>query len=1264
MRLIAESRRRSRRKPSARRVARCNRPLMDFLEQRSLLAAPHNPAFDVIALYEMRADPNFAGIDGTGIGIADLDTGVYAQNPDLSGNVKGWYDAVNPSNTTPFDFEGHGSHTSGIEASTDPNIGVAYHANLYDVRVFAAPGESTSNTADPVAAGLQWVLDNHTKDNILVVNMSLGNGTNTNQPAPPTDGEASLIAKLEADGVTVVSSSGNSYGDYEAPGAAFPAVNSTLSVGSVWDDNGVDDGQSSPLSANAPLILGGPPATQFVTIETAAHADQISAFSQRSTLANQVFAPGEVIYSTYNGTGSSAHAYEQGTSMAAPMVSGVVALLQQAAQKFGGRYLSPGEIEHIVLTTADTIQDNTISTDLRAIPQFDANGQFTGISTPQVIPGTGRTFERINVEKAMQAVQQMFSTAGGGGGGGGPSGNLNGTIGTAVSEPALDGGEYFEDGGKIGTDGSSNVGPNDIDMFKVTTLSPGQIDLAISTDGNFTPIIRLFDSSGLEIQPSSSTVTNGVLVVDSPELADGTYYYGVSAADNHTYNPVDDSGATGGQSEGTYQLAIALLNPDPNGVIPGAVPYTGLPIVAAGVIGSDPPPINSTQRVQVGPGDVDMFQVIAPDTGTLVVATEAASIYGSQACDTFLRVFDQNGNELAFNDDNGSSTDSYLVVSVVAGETVYVAVSDALNSGYDPFNPYSRSDLGAGGLYDVTVQLDNGDQNGSITTAVPFNVGDTVQGVIGRDFGGPVIGATGSKDVDFIKLTPTASGILDLNASSVDPGMVPVLGIWTYDSAQGTAVKVAQTKGTSSRLDYSVTAGSTYYVSVTGLGNEDFLWYAEGSGSGGTTGAYTLTTQLLPSSEAVVLSDNSVTKNTPTPITVGAQVVGNIGMDGNFAIGSADVDIYRFTPTTSGTFAISTQTTMEGSVDTNLRLFDVQGNQLAVNDNVAPGSTGSRIVTAVNAGQTYYIGINASGPHDNDYNPLTGSGAATGNSTGPYILTIQVAQPGTLQFSAATYSQAEDRGSVTVTVNRVGGSDGTVQVNYTTTDGTAHANVNYQPKSGTLTFGPGVTSQSIVIGIIDDGLVLGNQTFGISLSSPNGGATLGSQAVAIVTILEIDRSPPGGTNPGGTYPAGTTPPVTLSGVDLEKAKKGATRIILSLSGPLQGTPAPTLADFHLTTVGKGKKHGKTIRIASAAYDPTTHSFQLTTRGRLRPNSKLKLTIDGLPGASATLIVGKGGARVLSATRAAIPASLSTEAVDMLFIIPPESVEGWWRHGRI
>src|SRR5437870_2767511 len=64
-------------------------------------------------------------------------------------------------------------------------------------------------------------------------------------------------------------------------------------------------------------------------------------------------------------------------------------------------------------------------------------------------------------------------------------------------------------------------------------------------------------------------------------------------------------------------------------------------------------------------------------------------------------------------------------------------------------------------------------------------------------------------------------------------------------------------------------------------------------------------------------------------------------------------------------------------------------------------------------------------------------------------------QPGQLQFSAGLYSVNEGAGSVTITVTRTNGSDGTVTVDYFTSDDTAKAGSDYVASMGTLTFGPG-----------------------------------------------------------------------------------------------------------------------------------------------------------------------------------------------------------------
>ena len=70
--------------------------------------------------------------------------------------------------------------------------------------------------------------------------------------------------------------------------------------------------------------------------------------------------------------------------------------------------------------------------------------------------------------------------------------------------------------------------------------------------------------------------------------------------------------------------------------------------------------------------------------------------------------------------------------------------------------------------------------------------------------------------------------------------------------------------------------------------------------------------------------------------------------------------------------------------------------------------------------------------------------------------------------AAAAASVNEDAGTVTLTVNRTGGNDGEVTVDFVTSDGTAVAGQDYVTQNGTLTFADGVTSAQITIQILDD----------------------------------------------------------------------------------------------------------------------------------------------------------------------------------------------------
>jgi len=118
--------------------------------------------------------------------------------------------------------------------------------------------------------------------------------------------------------------------------------------------------------------------------------------------------------------------------------------------------------------------------------------------------------------------------------------------------------------------------------------------------------------------------------------------------------------------------------------------------------------------------------------------------------------------------------------------------------------------------------------------------------------------------------------------------------------------------------------------------------------------------------------------------------------------------------------------------------------------------------------------------------------------------------PGTIQLTAATYSASENAPVATITLQRVGGTNGTVTVQYTTTNGgTAIAGTDYTPVSGTVTFADGVTTGSFDIPLIDDLVLDGDKTVTFAISAPTGGASLGTPTTGTLTIVDNESLSPG-----------------------------------------------------------------------------------------------------------------------------------------------------------
>ena len=122
------------------------------------------------------------------------------------------------------------------------------------------------------------------------------------------------------------------------------------------------------------------------------------------------------------------------------------------------------------------------------------------------------------------------------------------------------------------------------------------------------------------------------------------------------------------------------------------------------------------------------------------------------------------------------------------------------------------------------------------------------------------------------------------------------------------------------------------------------------------------------------------------------------------------------------------------------------------------------------------------------------------------VLTI-LEDDATVQFANASYTVTEGR-TATLTVTRTGGAIGTATVAYATSaaPGQATAGVDYPTRTGTLTFGPGVTSRTLTVPTTNDVLVEGPESLTVALSNPGPAQSisLGSPSTATVTITDND----------------------------------------------------------------------------------------------------------------------------------------------------------------
>ncbi|WP_045315134.1 S8 family peptidase [Lentzea aerocolonigenes] len=232
------------------------------------------------------------GLDGTGVTVAVVDTGVDTGHPDLAAKITATENFSDEPDVT--DRHGHGTHVASIVAGTGAKYkGVAPGAQLVIAKVFNGAGEADTSQ---VMAGIEWAARSGAK----IVNLSLGGDV--------TDGSdelSALVDQLSAEtGALFVVAAGNNGPagrSVTSPGAAASA----LTVGAVDRQN-----KLAPFSSTGPRIGDA-------LVKPEINAPGVGVVAARAA-GTSMGAPVDDL-----------HTAASGTSMATPHVAGAAALLAQ-----------------------------------------------------------------------------------------------------------------------------------------------------------------------------------------------------------------------------------------------------------------------------------------------------------------------------------------------------------------------------------------------------------------------------------------------------------------------------------------------------------------------------------------------------------------------------------------------------------------------------------------------------------------------------------------------------------------------------------------------------------------------------------------------------------------------------------------------------------------------------------------------------------------------------------------------------------------------
>ena len=197
---------------------------------------------------EMTGVNEIQGLDGTGISLCIVDSGIDTTHPDLKNiNLKGWNDVIN-SASEPYDDDGHGTAMAGIIVADGGLNGLAKNVDLYVAKAINSDG---SGTDDGIAEAVDWCVSQDSD----IISLSLGGAQGFGGGIFTTDSLEVAVEDAIDVGVIVVAAAGNDGenddGDVSSPGSVenVICVGGVTRLGNVWSGSseGDNNGRLLPL---------------------------------------------------------------------------------------------------------------------------------------------------------------------------------------------------------------------------------------------------------------------------------------------------------------------------------------------------------------------------------------------------------------------------------------------------------------------------------------------------------------------------------------------------------------------------------------------------------------------------------------------------------------------------------------------------------------------------------------------------------------------------------------------------------------------------------------------------------------------------------------------------------------------------------------------------------------------------------------------------------------------------------------------------------